>query len=307
MFVVTFILLSPVARFLQGERSAFIKVMVFLGVWLGFWLPLAIPLVLKSEWRPFVPLKWEQKLPLVASLYLLVPLVILALAPAGFPSFSSYGSMVNWTTLRSIVFGFGAAVSSLVLLFTIERSLGWIDWKLSEDLFAQIDSDRTSKIRQLPRVFASVLLPIFGLALWIGGTEEFIFRGVLLDLCQQDYSLWVSAAIASSIFALLHLVWEVRETLPQLPGLWVMGMVLTLARIDDGGSLGLAWGLHAGWIWGMSSFDTIFSARYTEKVAPWITGIAAKPLAGILGILLLLATGAMLAFIYTQGSTFGLS
>lgn len=298
MFVVTFILLSPVARFLQGERSAFIKVMVFLGVWLGFWLPLAIPLVLKSEWRPFGPLKWEQKLPLLASLYLLVPIVIWTIVPAGFRSFSSNGPLGSWTTLRSVMLGFGLAVSSLIVLFAFERSLGWLEWTLSEDFLTKIDSARTSKVPPFPRVLATALLPIFGLALWIGGTEEFIFRGVLLDLFRQDYSLWVSAAIASSIFAVLHLVWEVRETLPQLPGLWVMGMVLTLARIDDGGSLGLAWGLHAGWIWGMSSFDTIFCARYTDKVTPWITGIAAKPLAGLLGILLLLATGGILALVH---------
>ena len=300
MFVVTFILLSPVARFLQGERSAFIKVMVFLGVWLGFWLPLAIPLVLKSGWRPFGPLKWEQKLPLLTSLYLLVPFVIWTIVPASFRSFSSDAPIGSWTTLRSVILGFGAAVSSLIVLFAFERSLGWLEWTLSEDFLAKIDSARTSKVPPIPRVLATALLPIFALALWIGGTEEFIFRGVLLDLFRQDYSLWVSAAIASSIFAVLHLIWEVRETLPQLPGLWVMGMVLTLARIDDGGSLGLAWGLHAGWIWGMSSFDTIFCARYTDKVTPWVTGIAAKPLAGFLGILLLLATGGILALVHDR-------
>ncbi|MBE9040251.1 CPBP family intramembrane metalloprotease [Oscillatoriales cyanobacterium LEGE 11467] len=299
----TLIPLSPVARLLEGERSAFIKVAVFLGVWLGFWLPLAIPLMIQSQWRPFQPLKWEQKLPLLASLYLLVPLVVLAISPAGFASYSSYGSIGKWIVWLEANVGFLAAVSGLVVLFSIERSLGWVEWKLSPHLLEKIDDLDSDSALFLPRVLVPALLPILGLAVWIGGTEEFIFRGILLDLFWQDYSVWLSAAIVSLIFALLHLVWEVKETLPQLPGLWLMGMVLTLARIGDGGSLGLAVGLHAGWIWGISSFDTVLSARYTDKVPPWITGIAAKPLAGILGVGVLIATGVILALINARFPT----
>ena len=89
------------------------------------------------------------------------------------------------------------------------------------------------------------------LGLWISTTEELIFRGFLQNELNQDYPVWVAGAIASLIFAVTHLLWERQETLPQLPGLWLMGMVLTLARWADGGSLWLACGLHAGWIWGL--------------------------------------------------------
>lgn len=292
----TLILLSPVARFFQGERSAFIQVIAFLGVWLGFWLPLAIPLVLTREWRPFQPLKWEQKLPLLASLYLLVPLVVWTTSPNGRSSFSSYGWIWKRTTLQSAAIGFALAVSGLIVLWAIERSFGWLELKLDPSLSAKPNPISRSKILPPQIALAATSLPIFGLAVWIGGTEELVFRGVLLDLFDRDYSLWISAAIASAIFALLHLIWDIRDTLPQLPGLWLMGIVLTLARICDGGSLGLAWGLHAGWIWGISCFDTLFVVRYTGKISPWITGIATKPLAGILGVLLLITTGAILTF-----------
>ena len=57
-----------------------------------------------------------------------------------------------------------------------------------------------------------------------------------------------------------------------------MGMVLTLARIADNGSLGLAIGIHAAWIWGITTVDTEGAIKPTSTVPEWITGIAAKPL-----------------------------
>ena len=88
---------------------------------------------------------------------------------------------------------------------------------------------------------ASVLLPTLLIAFLISGIEEGVFRGFVLTQLRQDYTIELAAAISSLIFALLHLLWEQKETVPQLPGLWLMGMVLVLARWTDGGSLGLAW------------------------------------------------------------------
>jgi membrane protease YdiL (CAAX protease family) len=143
-----------------------------------------------------------------------------------------------------------------------------------------------------------LLLPILFLGLWIGVTEELIFRGFLLNTLRQDYSVWVAAAISSVIFALLHLIWEQQNTLPQLPGLWLMGMVLVLARWADGGSLGLAWGLHAGWIWGLTCLDSAELISYTGKGSVWMTGLGKKPLAGIAGIICLLITGILLQWLF---------
>ena len=73
-----------------------------------------------------------------------------------------------------------------------------------------------------------------------------------------------------------------------------MGMVLTLARATDDGSLGIAIGLHAGWIWVITIVDTAKLIKPSHSVSEWITGIAEKPLAGAAGILLLLTTGTVL-------------
>ena len=139
-----------------------------------------------------------------------------------------------------------------------------------------------------------LVLPILLIAFWISSTEELIFRGFLQKQLQQEYSVWVATLIASTIFALSHLLWELRHTFPQLPGLGLMGMVLTLACVSNGGSLGVAIGLHAGWIWGMSSLDTLGGVKATEKVPEWVTGLGGQPLAGVSAIVMLLMVAGVL-------------
>jgi hypothetical protein len=138
------------------------------------------------------------------------------------------------------------------------------------------------------------------LAVWISGTEELVFRGFLLTQLRQDYSVGAAALISSLIFALLHLIWERRETIPQLPGLWLMGMILVLARFVDGGSLGLAWGIHSGWVWAIASLDTAQLITYTGISSEWVTGKNGKPLAGAAGVLCLVATGVILWLFYAE-------
>jgi membrane protease YdiL (CAAX protease family) len=137
------------------------------------------------------------------------------------------------------------------------------------------------------------------IALLVGGIEELVFRGFLFTQLEQIYSVSIAAIISSLIFALLHLVWEVRETTPQLPGLWFMGMVLVLARFADNGSLGLAWGLHAGWVWSIASIDTLNLVDYTDDME-WITGKNNKPLAGVAGIFCMVITTVTLYFVMSQ-------
>jgi uncharacterized protein len=75
-----------------------------------------------------------------------------------------------------------------------------------------------------------------------------------------------------------------------------MGMVLTIAFWVNG-NLGLAWGLHAGWIWAIATLDTAAAIVPTGKVSPWLTGLENKPLAGVTGILFLLGTASVLGLL----------
>ncbi len=254
-----------------------LQVMTFFIAWAGLWLPLAIVCAIALDWRPPKPIAAEQKLPLLASLYLIAPLVLWGASWVTGSSFLDYGFAWSPWILCSAGVGFGLGVFSLVVLFGIQTALGWVNWQPAEG-----------------RRLVSVLLPTLLLALWIGGTEELVFRGFLLTQLQQDYAVGVAAAISSLIFALLHLIWEQQETIPQLPGLWLMGMVLVLARYNDAGSLGLAWGLHTGWVWAIASLDTAQLITYTGISSEWVTGKNGKPLAGAAGIFCLLATGGIL-------------
>jgi membrane protease YdiL (CAAX protease family) len=210
-------------------------------------------------------------------LYLLAPLVLWGVIWLTNQSFSDYGLEINLSLLGSFALGFGLGVISLTIMFTCQF---WFSWCYLE----------TSNIQ----LILSILPSIFLIALLVGGIEELVFRGFLLTELEQDYSLWLAAALSSLIFALLHLVWEQHETVPQLPGLWLMGMMLVLARIADHGSLGIAWGLHAGLVWAIATVDTAELITYTGKVSEWVTGKNKKPLAGAMGIVCVLVTGLIL-------------
>ena len=273
---------QPVNQWLMSSvtSTALLKIAAFFIAWSALWLPLAIPIATLLKWRPPKPLAAEQKLPLLAALYLIAPLVLWGASWVDGVSFSDYGLDWKLTVLVSLGLGLGLGVLSLMIVFSGQWALGWIEW-------------HSANLQRLGEVF----LPILLLGLWIGVTEELVFRGFILNELQHDYSVWIAAAISSVIFALLHLIWEQQDTLPQLPGLWLMGMILVLARLVDDGSLGLAWGLHAGWIWGLTCLDAAELISYTGKGPTWITGFGEKPLAGIAGFLCLLGVGALLLFL----------
>jgi hypothetical protein len=271
------------------EASAIVKAVAFFCVWLLVWLPLGIPLAIALKWQPTQAITPSQKLPLVASLYLIAPLILWGFARIQAVPFSSYGLVWTMPFLSSLGLGLALGVLGLTILFGVQLALGWIQWPSAPQAAARNTLPEATKASWLSW---QVWLPTLFLGLWISGTEEMIFRGFLLNQLQQDYSLGVAGAIASVIFAVLHLVWEGPQNIPQLPGLWLMGMVLVLARQVDGGSLGLACGLHAGWIWAIASLDAMQAIAYTGKGPSWMTGLGEQPLAGGMGLLFLVGTGA---------------
>lgn len=256
---------------------AAVQILLFFAVWLLLWLPIVIPVAIAIKWQPPQPITLQQKLPLVASLYAVAPLVLWLAAWLTAQPFSAYGIAKDLSFLRSLGTGLIISLGGLIALFGCQQLVGWLTW----------NRDRWPQLK-------SALLPTLLLGLWVSLTEELIFRGFLLNQLHQDYAPWLAAVLSSLIFALLHLVWEGRAIVPQLPGLWLMGMVLVLARWIDHGSLGIACGLHAGWIWGIASLDTAEIVHYTGRGSEWLTGLAGKPLAGGIGLLLMMLTGGML-------------
>jgi membrane protease YdiL (CAAX protease family) len=252
-------------------------VMAFFIAWVGCWLPIAVILLRLLHWQPIKPLQPEQKLPLIVSLYLLAPLIVWGVMWLSNSSFSDYGLVANLAMLGSLALGFGLGVLSIVILYTCQFWLGWCNFQ-------------RLNIKQIASIMPSILL----IALLVGGIEELVFRGFLLTELERDYPVWVAAVISSLIFALLHLVWEQQETLPQMPGLWLLGMMLVLARICDRNNLGIAWGLHSALVFAIATIDTAQLVTYTGKVSDWWTGKNNKPLAGVAGIVCVLGTSLIL-------------
>ena len=259
-----------------------IVVMAFFAVWIISWLPIGLLSAIAINWRPSQPLKPEQKLPLLIPLYLLAPCIVCLISSFTNTSLSDYGLLNKFSTFIYLGLGFVLGVVGILIMFACQLSWCWC--ALNDSKIRQF------KIQQLLITLLSILL----VALFIGGVEELVFRGFLLTELQIDYGLWVSATVCSLIFALLHLVWEQKETLPQLPGLWIMGIILVLAKFVDGGNLGLAWGLHSGWVWMIATIDTLGVIDYTDNVSEYVTGKYNKPLAGAMGIACLLLSGGIL-------------
>ncbi|MEL6440446.1 MAG: type II CAAX endopeptidase family protein [Cyanobacteria bacterium J06621_8] len=263
--------------------ASWFKVLTFFGVWAVIWVPIALLICRLINWQPSEPLAPQQKLILLASLYILIPGMVTWKINVEHLSFASLGLTPMSYLLRDQLWGLLLSLGSLASVLSIESALDLLDWQWHQ----------AKQLRVL-------LLPIFGLSLVISFVEELVFRGYIFITLSADNS-WLIAAIASSfIFALLHLIWERKQTLPQLPGLFLMGMVLIAARIISNNSLYLSVGLHTGWIWGLTCIDSAGLITYKHQ-NHWITGINQQPLAGLGGFLCLGITGLALYGLRVSG------
>ncbi|MCH2542954.1 MAG: CPBP family intramembrane metalloprotease [Candidatus Atelocyanobacterium sp. ALOHA_A2.5_9] len=253
-----------------------IKITLLILTWFIIWLPIAIFVSKKIVWKPLEPLKPNQKILLLSSLYLLVPVLIFLILILDDKSLANYGLVLNYKFLIDFFLGLFISLLSLIILFKIEEKFNYLKWNFENKA-----------------ILKKILLPTLSLVLWIGLTEELVFRGLIQTILEDDHNILIAAIICNVVFMLLHLIWEREETIPQLPGLWLMGMVLTEAKWFYG-SLGMPWGLHAGWILGISLLESAKLITYTDSAGNYIVGVKQKPLAGIMGILSLLITAIIL-------------
>ena len=139
-------------------------------------------------------------------------------------------------------------------------------------------------------------------ALAVGWSEEVLFRGWLLRELEQGWSPGLALGVSSLIFAVAHFIKPLEvilRTLPQFLGLLLLGLTLGWARrvplrpAPRKTSLGLAVGLHSGLVWGYYLVNVGGLIDPTERVPAWVTGLDGNPLAGLLGIGLLLGLAAL--------------
>jgi membrane protease YdiL (CAAX protease family) len=262
-----------------NNANSFLKLTLFLVIWAVVWLPIAIPLARLVRWHPAAPISIKQKLSLLTSLYLIAPFLVWWTSRIEGVSLVKYGLTWHVNLFQSILFGLSLGIISIILVYWLEGRFGWLQWELKN----------FSRLLKLG-------FPLLIVALFVGFIEEMIFRGVFFNFLREDFSLTIAAIISSLVFAVLHLIWERENSLPQLPGLFLMGIVLVMARLVDGDSLGLAIGLHSGWIFSLSCLDTTELYSRTEKSKKWLVGEEGKPLASVAGIIVLLFCGMILRF-----------
>jgi hypothetical protein len=169
--------------------------------------------------------------------------------------------------LKGLAIGF-----TTFLLFLMQGFLGWLTWQSP----------------QLP--FPQLILEGSLTAVGVGLAEELFFRGWMLDELDRDYQPQMSLMIDAAIFALLHFIKPIPvmlATLPQFPGLWLLGIMLVIAKRQHRNLLGISIGIHAGMVWLYYIINVGQMVRYSGQVPEWVTGINGNPLSGLLGILFL--------------------
>jgi len=254
-------------------RFPSLNILLVLIAWGLLWLPIA--LVLWRVWlRPLhYPFPPAQKIPLLLPLYGIAPLLLWGVSRWSGDSFADYGLSLSGAFLQSLLLGMALGLTGVLGLYGLQVALGW---------------QRPSQALPPWSWQGGFLL----LALMIGGVEELMFRGFVVNQLQLAYGLAAMVAIASGLFALLHLIWDGPAGVINLPGLTLMAAVLILARWVDGGSLGLAWGLHSGWVAALAWLDASGQGLANGSGPTWLLGQPGYPLSGGLALGLLLLTGA---------------
>ncbi|MBD2462914.1 CPBP family intramembrane metalloprotease [Oscillatoria sp. FACHB-1407] len=259
-----------------AKSPAFIRVGIFLVTLLLGWLPFAAVLRVMVQDANLLNI-------LAMSLLFVEFLVLLRFWGRRIyrqsAVFSSYGLGMSRQQQLDLMQGLAIGLISLFILFWVQAGLGWVAWR--------------SPSPHLPRFFLEGALTGFG----VGFAEELIFRGWLLQELEQDYTAKTALWINSFAFAILHFLKpldEVWQLLPQIGGLWLLGLILVWAKWATQGRLGLPIGLHAGLVWGFYLINVGEWVDYTQQVPEWVTGIDRNPLAGIMGLLVL--SGLAIAF-----------
>ena len=186
--------------------------------------------------------------------------------------YSRYGLV--FTRQNGLLLLKGLAIGSCFTfaLFITQGLLGWLTW-------------------QSPRLsIPQLLLEGSATALGVGLAEELFFRGCMLDELDRDYSPTIALITDAGLFASLHFLKPIPvmlASLPQFPGLWLLGTVLVIAKRQHQNLLGMSIGLHAGLIWAYYVIIVGNMVKYSGRVSDWITGIDGNPVSGLLGLIFL--------------------
>ncbi len=183
-----------------------------------------------------------------------------------------YGLSYSSQNFLELVQGIGIGAISLGMLFGFQGLAGWVVWVLPN--------------LSLVRVVLEGLL----IGIGVGLAEELLFRGYLLNELERSYSPRIALWGDSVIFAVLHFIRPVDmllKTLPQFPGLVLLGLILVWAKRSHRGRLGFPIGLHSGLVVGYYIVNVGQLVQCMHVVPDWVSGIDQNPLSGVTGLVFL--------------------
>lgn len=228
---------------------------------------------------------------LISAVILLAPLIFWM----RIRSWRDFGLRRNPRWLTDAGVGVGAAAVPMLILAAILIGGGWYEWA-----------------DPLPwRRVGSILMTAVGVSL----VEETFFRGAMLGLVRRTAGKWTALLFVSAVFSILHFMkppdltieegevgWEsgfalLPHTFEQFSEpLLLMGGFTTLLLVGwilgwtvlKTGSLWLAFGLHAGWVLALQTFNR-FTRREADELWPWfgpdlLTGLGPLLVVGLTGV-----------------------
>ena len=178
------------------------------------------------------------------------------------------------TALKNFFRGFIFSIFLLIILFIFFLLCGWID---------RIEYVRLNEI-------LNALLLIFSIVL----AEEIIFRGWLMEEMVLLYGFRRGLIFQSAIFSFAHYRADIGflALIPFFTGLFLFGIVLTLRRIFDKGSLWGCVGIHGGLVGLWYLFDSGM-VSFSINTPYFFLGPSrnmVNPIGSVVGIIILLIT-----------------
>ena len=140
----------------------------------------------------------------------------------------------------------------------------------------------------------SALLNAILLIIGIVFAEEIVFRGWLMEEMALLFGLRRGVILQSAIFSFAHYRYDISllALIPFLTGLFLFGLVLTLRRTIDKGSLWGCLGLHGGFvgIWHLFDSGMVIFSIDTPYYLLGPSKYMVNPIGSVIGILILLIT-----------------
>ena len=247
--------------------------------------------------------------------------LFLFLYPAGW-LISHFLYLFNLQISSSDLSIIGTIITFSLFLFVLP-SWGRIRWK-TKNVWLSIGLDYKNKFRSIKIflngfIFSFFLLSIFSLLIYLLGwidsfnyiklrvllnailliigivfAEEILFRGWLMEEMVLLFGLKRGLILQSAIFSLAHYRSDINllALTPFLIGLFLFGLVLTLRRTIDKGSLWGCIGLHGGLvgIWYLFDSGMVIFSIDTPYYLLGPSQNMMNPIGGVVGITMLLIT-----------------